>query len=227
MTKLNRLFTIFMLLMPVIAVTQNNRVYVMGGIGTTMIETSKNYNKTILYDSFWNFDSDFKYGLLYLKNGDSIDNLGIRYNITRDRFEVISNIREGIYIVNPDAINRIKRTREVFTYSKFFNAGEKLSKGYFKIVYDGNTKLFYRKSDKYKPGKGGAFGYSAFKLFETDFYLKKANDTLPALIKKTKQSVLKQLSDQKKAIELFVNTNHLEYRKTKDLITILTYYDNL
>jgi len=227
MTKIFRLLVFLLLLIPLFMVAQNNRVYLMQGIGTTMIETSKDYNSTILYDSFWNFDPDFKYGILYLKNGGSIVNLSIRYNITRDRFEVISNIKEGIYIVNPDAIKQIKRMSENFTYSKFYNAGKKLSKGYFKIVYDGKTKLLYRKVEKHKAGKGGAFGYSAYKSFETNYYIKKSNDDLPVLIKKTKQSVLQHLSDKKEAIEVLVASKHLNYHKIADLISILTFYDSL
>jgi len=227
MTRIARLLLFYLFLIPVLMVAQNNRVYVMEGIGTTMIETSKNYNSTILYDSFWDFDSDFKYGILYLINGDSIDNLGIRYNITRDRFEVVSNVNKGIYIVNPDAIRQIKRMSEKFTYSKFYDAGNKLSKGYFKIVYDGKTKLLYRKLEKHKEGKEGAFGYSAYKSFETNYYIKKSDEEFPAIFKKTEESVLHHLSDKKEAIEVLVASKHLNYRKIADLISILTFYDSL
>lgn len=223
--------SVFALLLPIFfiplsALAQNNRTYVMEGIGTTMIQTSKDYNTTTFYDSFWDFDSDFKYGILYLKNGDSIDNLGIRYNITRDRFEAVSSVKKGIYIVNPNAIARIKRMSEEFAYFKFYNAQNKLSKGYFNIVYDGKTKLLYRKAEKHKEGKSGAFGYSSFKSFDSDYYIKKANEEFPVLFKRNKQSVLEQLGDEK-AIETFVAKNSLYYRKVKDLVSILTFYDRL
>ncbi len=225
--KQNILILWFTLLIPFVSTAQNRRVYVTEGIGTTMIETSKNYNKTTFYDSFWDFDSDFKYGILYLKNGDSIDNLGIRYNITRDRFETVSSIKPGIFIVNPDAISRIKRMSELFTYFKFYNATGKLSKGYFKVVYDGNTKLFYRKAEKHKEGKQGAFGYSSFKQFSTNFYLKKPGEQYPVLIKKEKADILAQLNDKKKLVEAFAAENNLNYKKVNDLIKILKYYDSL
>jgi len=49
--KQNVLILWFTLLIPFVSTAQNRRVYVAEGIGTTMIETSKNYNKTTFYDS--------------------------------------------------------------------------------------------------------------------------------------------------------------------------------
>ncbi len=227
MKNYGRILLISLLVLPAVLLAQNQRVYVAEGVGTTMIETSKNYTTTTFYDSFWDFDADFKYGILYLINGDSIDNLGIRYNITRDRFEAVSNEKKGIYIVNPDVITRIRRMSEEFAHFKYYNAQNRLSKGYFNIVDDGKTKLLYRKAEKHKEGKKGAFGYSSFKSFDSDYYIKKTTEKYPVLIKRNRQSVLDNLGDEKEAIEAFVANNSLHYHKVHDLVSILTFYDRL
>lgn len=222
-----QLVLLILFLTPLLTVAQNKQVYVTGAFGTTMIETSKDYNSIIFYDSFWNFDSDFKYGILFLKNGDTIDNLGVRYNITRDRFEVVNNIKKGTFIVNPNTIKLIRRMSEEFTYSKFYNKNGKLTKGYLKIVYNSKTKLFYRKAEKHKDGESGAFGYSAFKSFEINYYLQKQEDEFPTLLKTTKKAVLQLLSDKRTTLNTFVSENNLNYNKPRDLISILTFYDSL
>ena len=216
-----------LLLVQINLLAQNKRVYIAKGISTAMIETSKHYERNTFYDSFWDMDSDFKYGVLYLKTGDSIDDLGIRFNITRDRFEAVSNVKEGIYIVNPDAISWIKRMSEFFAYYKFKDKKGGLAKGYFKIIYDGDTKLLFRKAELHKSGKSGAFGYNPYKTFSTDYYILKQGEEYPVYLKKHKKQVLEALAYKGPQLEVYVKENHLSFSNVKHLVKILAYYDLL
>ena len=206
---------------------QQERIYIGSGLSTIMIKTSGHYKQNTNYDSFWNMDSDFKYGILYLIKGDSIDNLGVRYNITRDRFEAISDTTEGVYIISPDNVKRITRMSETFVFSKYTNSKDVLAKGYFKLIYDGDTKLYYRKSEIHKEGKHGAFGYNPYKTFDTDYYIKKPGEQYPAIVKKKKKDILEALAYKGPKLEVYVQENGLRYTNVNDLKIIIAYYDHL
>ena len=215
------------LLAQVNLLAQNKRVYIAHGISTVMIETSKYYERNTFYDSFWEMDSDFKYGVLYLKTGDSIDDLGIRFNISRDRFETVSSVNEGVFIVNPDAISRIKRMSEYFAFYKYKDKMGELAKGYFKIIYDGDTKLLFRKAELHKSGKSGAFGYNPYKTFSADYYILKQGEEYPVYLKKHKKQILEALSFKGPQLDVYVEENHLRFSNVNHLVKILTYYDLL
>ena len=206
---------------------QEERIYIGSGLSTIMIKTSGHYKQNTSYDSFWDMDSDFKYGILTLINDSVIDNLGLRYNITRDRFEAISGAVEGIYIVSPDNIKRIKRMSETFIFSKFINSKGVLAKGYFKVIYDGDTKLYYRKAEIHKEGKHGAFGYNPYKTFDTDYYIKKTGDEYPVIVEKKKKYILEALAYKGPKLEVFAEENNLRFSNIKDLKEIFAYYDYL
>ncbi len=206
---------------------QEERVYIGKGMSTVMIKTSGYYEQASFYNSFWNMDSDFKYGVIYLVNGDSIDDIGIRYNITRDRFEVKVNNKEGIYILNPESVSHIKRMSDEFVFSKYYNKQEELAKGYFNVVYDGNTRLLYKKAEIHKAGKKGAFGYKPYKTFSTEYYIQKPGEEYPVWVKIKKKDILKMLDYNGPKLEVFADENHLRFSKISDLVKILSYYDQL
>jgi hypothetical protein len=206
---------------------QEDRIYIGSGLSTIMIKTSGHYKQNTSYDSFWNMDSDFKYGVLTLINDSVIDNMGVRYNVTRDRFEAISDTAEGIYIVSPDNVKKITRMSETFIFSKYTNSKGVLAKGYFKVIYDGDTKLYYRKAEIHKEGKHGAFGYNPYKTFDTNYYIKKSGDQYPSMVKKKKKDILKALDYKGPKLEVFAKEYGLRFTNTNDLIEIFTYYDHL
>jgi hypothetical protein len=82
---------------------KKKRIYV-DGVYMTLIETPGYYKETSFNDTYWNFDSDWKWGIIYIPDGKQIKNLAFRYNLTRDRFEAHKDYDEAIYIVNPDSI---------------------------------------------------------------------------------------------------------------------------
>ena len=206
---------------------QENRVYVANGMATVMVKTSGYYEQTSFHDSFWKMDSDFKYGIVYMNNGDSIDDIGLRFNITRDRFEVKINDKEGIYILNPDSVSHIKRMEEDFVYSKYYDKAGDLAKGYFNVVYNGQTKLLFKKKEVHKSGKRGAYGHSPYKTFSTEYYLQGPEAEYPSWVKLKEEPILIVLGAKGPALDIYAKENGFRFSRVHELVKILAYYDQL
>ena len=205
---------------------KKKRIYV-DGVYMTLIEIPGYYKETSFNDTYWNFDSDWKWGIIYIPDGKQIKNLAFRYNLTRDRFEAHKDYDEAIYIVNPDSISSIRRMNELFVFSAYDNGSGYPAKGYFKVLIDGNTKLLYKKREEHKSGKKGAYGYDAYKTFISEYYIKKAGERVAQKVKKNKKHILEALSDEQDAIEVYARENKLKFTNEKDLAIILAYYDLL
>jgi len=227
MTKKILLFVLAVIVLQLSVFAQEKRVYVAKGMATIMVKTSGYYEQTSFHDSFWKMDSDFKYGIVYMKNGDSIDDIGLRFNITLDRFEVKINNKEGIYILNPDSVSHIKRMEEEFVYSKYYDKAGDLAKGYFNVVYNGQTRLLFKKKEIHKSGKHGAYGHNPYKTFSTEYYIQGPEAQYPIWVKLKEKPILDALGASGPALDVYAKENGLRFSKTHELVKILAYYDQL
>ena len=187
---------------------KKKRIYV-DGVYTTLIETPGYYKETSFNDTYWDLDSDWKWGIIYTSDGKQIRNLALRYNLTRDRFEAHKDYDENIYIVNPGSITKIRRMDEYFVYSAYDDGTGHLAKGYFQLIVEGKTKLLFKKREEHKFGKKGAFGYDAYKTFISEYYIKKEGERIAHKVKKNKKHILEALSDEKNEIEAYAMKNKL------------------
>lgn len=99
-----------------------------------------------------------------------------------------------------------------------------IATGYYELLVEGKASLLARRSKVVnvptEPGMSRSYR-------ETDsYYIKKEGTYYPV---RTKNSVLKVLSDQKAALKKFIRKEHINYREGREdpIITILRYYDQI
>ena len=203
------------------------RVYIGHGLAAPFTETPDYYSKLTFNDSFWNLESGFVYGQLHMLNDSVIDNLGLRYNMTRDRFEARVDSSDGIYIVNDKAMKYVVMMDEKFANYQYLNPDSTKLKGYFKIIGGNKTLLLFKKMEIHKEGKTGAYGHDAYKAYKNRYFLKIPGQTYPVEVKLRKKDILKALNFKGPKLEMFAKENHLHFSNEYELTGILTYYDKL
>ena len=206
---------------------QEKRMYIGNGLSAPFTETPGYYKQTTFYDSFWNMESGFKYGKMIMVNDSVVDNLGLRYNLSRDRFEAIFGSHKGIFIANDSVVKYISMMGESFTNYRYLDSDGILTKGYFKIIGDGKTQLLFKKTEIHKQGKKGAYGHDASKVFKNNYYLKIPGRPYPVKVKLRKKDILNALQYKGPRLEVYAKEHHLWFSKENDLVSILAYYDKL
>ena len=173
---------------------------------------------------------DFHEGELTLQNGETY-RLNLRYDIYGNQVHLKDN--GNIYgVIHPEKISSIVIDTVKFLYCNYVNspANEPLrNDSYFILKIDGKCKLLIRKNIRiqdaeppklYQDAKPAKFVHTA-----DTYYLKLENNN--AVLVRNKRNVLSVLTDQKEALNRFMNSNKSRINKIEDLIGIVDYYNNL
>ena len=174
-------------------------------------------------------DDDFKLGELILVDDSYKDGAFYRYNVYSNEMEIVEE-KDTLAIISPERIKYLKFNDGTFVFTKF-KYKNKINRGYFELLVNGNYKLLLRRIAIFEPynppytALHSGSEYDRFIILKS-YYLQK--DGNPALkIRKNKQYILSILKDKRKELEKYIKQNKLKIHKDKDLIDLVNYYNCL
>ncbi len=166
-------------------------------------------------------ESDFEMAEVYIN-----DVLYKKYNIIYDAYDDQIEVKDGdqnFILSKGENISIISKKYKYLYLSD--------NKGYF-IVFNKNkdTTLMLKAKKKIKkaiePKSGfGAYVPPKFIRVYSYFIRNKAGNMIPLKLKK--KDILDVLVDKKQEISTYVSSNNLSYKKEKDVIEIIDYYNTL
>lgn len=166
--------------------------------------------------------SEWYSGSIRANNDKVYDGIQLRYEIAKDEIEykkdsVLFRIAEGVKEFT------IPSGTDLYIFRNGFPAANGLTnKNFYRIMYDGETKLLKRYQSPIKVEKA-----SATREMEPDakLYIVK-NDKLTLVNLKDKNSFLKLLSDEKNKMQYVIKEEQLEFDGDDDLAKLLEEYDS-
>jgi len=186
-----------------------------GLAGKIYQETANGGAATYLFNEWYS-------GSIRADNDKVYDGIQLRYDIAKDEIEykkdsVLFRISEGVKEFT------IPSGTDLYIFRNGFPAGNGLTnKNFYRIVYDGETKLLKRYQSPIKVEKA-----SATTTMDPDakLYIVK-NDKLTLVSLKDKNSFLKLLSDEKNKMQYVIKEEQLEFGGDDDLAKLLEEYDS-
>jgi hypothetical protein len=205
------------ILFPLIALSQVHNVYIGNGSSSLYLSSTPDPHGVGFNDRYLN--TEWKNGSVITNQNMLLNNVGLRFNITKGQFEVVSSL-------NPKVVKRINLNGDVFVYTGYVDKNGEVKETYFQLLSEGNTRLLMRRSVLRKQGKKGLYGYDPYETVRETYYIQKGNK--PAVqVKRSKKSILSVLSDEEKPLESWLHNNDISFYKISDVGKLLKYYDSL
>ncbi len=197
--------------------SQVHNVYIGSGSSSLFLSSTPDANHAGFPDRYLN--SDWKEGSVITRQQTMLNNVKLRFNITKGQFEIVSTL-------NPERVRRINLDGKVFVYTDYLDDNGQVKNAYFQLLSEGNTHLLLRRKLLHKPGKKGLYGYEPYETVQELYYIQKGDK--PAVqVKRNKKSILSVLSDQEKQLEEWLDKHSVSFYKISDVAKLLKYYNTL
>ncbi len=179
-------------------------------------------------------EKDWYYGNLELEGDKVILDYPLKYNLKSGELE-IKVTWDSIRVVNFSKIERFTwegaRGSEYFVNAKKYTGDsyEVNVNGFFKVLEDGETKLFENSylellPSSYNTAMDAGRNYDEYTK-KNKLYIYK--DGKLSQVKKNKKSVLSAMNDKETEVKLYAKENKLKYRKAEDITSMVKYYNSL
>ncbi len=169
---------------------------------------------------------DWQLSDVYLKNGDIISGIMMRYHVFME--QMLFKINDNTYVIGePERIAEIIMPGKTFVY-KYYLKGRNIQKGFFEVKVKGKIGLLV----KYETGRIyanynvvlGTGNKNDQLQIKTKLYLQNGEQML-RLDKKSQ--LLEAMSDQSKLVMDFMKKEGLSHKNKDDMIRLLNYYNQL
>lgn len=170
-------------------------------------------------------------GKVKLANGDTFDNMDLKYDQVADQLIFKNSVGAAMTFVKP--VNEFKLINSTVpgTQPILFRNGYKpvngnTAKTFYQILSDGETPLIKRSFKKVTENKpyGSATVVKTFEEIHTYFLVQQGT---PVKIRKDKKAALEVLNDYNAELEEFIKSNNLNFKSEADLMMLVTYYNSL
>jgi len=167
-------------------------------------------------------ESSFEIAEIYV-NEKLYKKYAIIYNAYNDEIEVKSD-NNNFVLSKEEYISVVKKTYKYVYYNHNQN------KGYFVVFNKGEIALLLKAKKKIKKAvepKSGLGSYVPPKFInDYKYFIRNERGTLRT-IKLKKKDILKVLGDKKEEVSKFVSSKKLSFKKEKDVIKIIDFYNTL
>jgi regulatory protein YycH of two-component signal transduction system YycFG len=172
------------------------------------------------------FVEDWKTADILLKNGKTIKNLMVRYNVYLNQMLYKDNGKTYI-IGTPDSISKIIFPSKTLVY-KEIKKDNKETKYFVEVLIVGKMSLFIKHEVELRLANYNialSVGNKNDRLIPIDKLYFQHNEDPACQIKKDK--ILDAMNDHKKEIDSYIDKENLSLKKQEDLIKLFTYYNQL
>jgi len=211
-------FVIFLLISCSMSAQLNKLISSQGDMNSKNISPLKdNFTGGVYLYNNWNKTAVFK------SITDSFIVKGVNFNIKSGNFEIkISS--DSIFIVNPVSFKSISVGNELFKYDVLNN------RKFLQVIYESKNLSLYKhyvlviKKGNYNPLNGK---FTPNELTPKSKYLLLQNGSINNNFILNKKNTLKLFFNFKTKVDKYAKANKLKYKKEKDIIKILTFYNSL
>jgi len=164
-------------------------------------------------------------GYVVLKDKTMVEGLLLRYDIYHQQMQFVRD-DDTMAFASPNELAYMFIGNHKFVYCDYDCEGEN-NKGYFEVLYDGETSLYYHRCVEYhfenedKPDKQGDI------YVQKCGYFVKRNGETAIRILPNRKSILSVLGDKEKEVAMFMDDNDLKGKTGDELRQILAFYNNL
>lgn len=174
------------------------------------------------------FNNDFLNGTIYTIQKEKYTNIPMRYNIYNDIIEIKTESGEKMGISVPEVVEKVEIGEHIFYYLPYW-VKNKMKRGYFELVTDGNASLFIRHRVIFRKGElSGAYKDAVPPRFirdSNDCYIRIGKDAAQPVT--NKNDLLFVLAAHKEKITEFVKKNKVKTKNINNLKAVIEYYNSL
>jgi len=176
-------------------------------------------------------NENFTSGVLELHDGSKSEEVLLRYNISRDLFEILRN-NDTLTLNRPFAVKYVYLDDKVFIFDpKLREDAERIFNGYFQLRVDGKLSFYIKRRkdlsyDSFAQNYQGGSGTKEYYYIEKVSFVGKSTDGKAFLITSTK-SLLNNLKDHKPEVKAFIKENKIKFKKEEDIVRVIEYYNSL
>ncbi len=166
--------------------------------------------------------TDFQKSYILKTNGTEIKDIPLRLNMYRNTMEFCKD-GKILEIAFPTEIQRINMSGDIFIYARFMSRN-KITHGYFQVLYDGDYKLLKKHNVILKPTDSSSSKDSLHFVAQKAQYYLKHGDSMPRLIISRKQ-LIKLLQPVHQPVIDFINTIKINATDEPKLILLMKFLE--
>lgn len=237
MSSAMKLFLLFILLLPGVGFCQRDPVSPSfispnaNGVLTDLKGEPIKDGSTIVEDGSPFFNPEWTSGNLLLSNRRRYVGVLVKINLQTDRVhyqyqETKAERVAGEGIVHEIEIKDPTQLDTIRFRCQYPPVDKHDAKTFYQVLVDGKIQLLKQIKKIFIEEK--AFNSATVtRRFDTDKSYYFFRDEKIVRLKRTKQSVLETLADQKEAVEKFISNNRLSIKSDQDLVKIFSFYNSL
>ncbi len=167
--------------------------------------------------------ADWPAGKVVLRDGGSIENYLLRYNLLSDQMQFIAG-QDTLAFASPDELNTVTFDGHTFIYENF-ECGDAIRQGYFELIVPGKNKLLLKRVVTYQipdPKDESSTKY----LIDDCYFISKPGKAASKLMCNRK-SALSVLNEHNEEIEEYLRITGNKVRSLDDLKKLVAYYNAL
>ncbi len=168
------------------------------------------------------FGSEWPKGIINLRDGSTITERGLRYDIYADQMQMTDG-KDTLALAKPEEINSLSFDGHTFIYQSYECSGL-VKQGYFELLVTGKSELLLKRSVSFHI-EGNGDGKEKYLITEC-YFLKKGES--PAIkIMCSKKSALEVFSEHRDEIERYMKETGRKVKTPEDLKVLVEYYNSL
>lgn len=204
-------------------------------VSTTVIDgvTTHNYSsgKSIPVNGIPFLNEQFTPGILELHDGKKSDEVLLRYDISKDLFEISRN-NDTLTLNRPYDVKYVYLEDKVFIFDPNFRENtQRKYNGFFELCISGELSLYKKwmkdlSFDSFASNYQGGSGTKEYYYVDKVGFVGKTNEGKPFLMNSSK-NFLKNIDNYKSEMKAFIKENKIKFKKEEDLIELVDYYNTL
>ena len=174
---------------------------------------------------------EFQSGIIELADGKKSDEVLLRYNISKDIFEILRN-NDTLTLNRPFAVKYVYLDDKVYIFNpRFLKNSERRQNGYFELRISGDFSLYIKRwknlsYDSFAANYKGGGGTKEYYYIDKKNFVGKIADGDPFIIS-SPRSLLSKLDKHQSEVKSFIKKNKIKLKKESDLVRVVEYYNSL
>lgn len=168
------------------------------------------------------FGSDWPKGIINLRDGSTIEDRRLRYDIYADQMQMTDG-KDTLALAKPEEINSLSFDGHTFIYQPYECSGL-VKQGYFEVLVTGKSELLLKRSVSFHI-EGNGDGRETYLITECYFLKKGENPAMKIMC--SKKSALEVFSEHRDEIERYMKDTGRKVKTPEDLKALVEYYNSL
>lgn len=171
---------------------------------------------------------DFVPGIVETTSNVRYENIPLRFNIYSNEMEFKTEEGQVLVFATPEVLEFIEIDGMKYVYAPY-NIGNKLMRGYFKVITDGKASLLLKQNVSFKPAELPQAYKDAeparFIRTSDDYYLRLGKEEAHRIT--NKKELLNILNNKSKEMDSYLSKNKIRFNRSEDLKSAIDYYNSL